>query len=120
VGEAVRIELPWPPSSNNLYATVGRRRVLSAAGRDYRKLVGLVLLEQGIIVRLGDMCRVGIRMTAHPPTRHAFDLDNRIKMVLDSLQAVRLFDNDSQVDFVSIQRNGLPDVWIDVELGRAQ
>jgi Holliday junction resolvase RusA-like endonuclease len=96
---------------------VGHKRVLSQAGKDYRKLVGLILLEQGITERLGDM-RLGAEFHAYPPTECVLDLDNRLKAPLDALQAARLFDSDSQFDWLQIHRGPKPQTILEIVLGK--
>jgi crossover junction endodeoxyribonuclease RusA len=39
-----------------------------------------------------------------PPTRRKSDLDNQFKAILDSLTAAGVWDDDSQIDELSIAR----------------
>ena len=53
--------------------------------------------------RFGD-ARVQISIDLHAPNRRRYDIDNRIKMVLDSLQRTHVLTDDSQVDVLIINR----------------
>jgi crossover junction endodeoxyribonuclease RusA len=87
------VTLPYPPSVNNLYATVGRRRVLSKEGRAFKQQVGLVALVAGMRPLSGYVKVTGV---IYRPKRQG-DLDNRIKALLDALKGVA-FTDDEQVD----------------------
>lgn len=99
------LTLPWPPSVNNLYATVNGRRVLSANGRAYHKAVlGAVLEQVGLQGRFGKK-RVSYFARVSPPDAHRRrDLSNLIKSMEDALTHARIWDDDSQVDRLTIVR----------------
>ena len=48
--------------------------------------------------------RLSISIYAHPPDKRRRDLDNLLKVLLDSLQATGLFNDDSQFDLIYIER----------------
>jgi crossover junction endodeoxyribonuclease RusA len=100
----ISIELPYPPSVNNLWRHVGPRVLISRAGRQYREAVGLAVL-----------CQVGpgkkmlfsrLRITVHvtPPDRRARDLDNMLKAPLDALCRAGVYKDDAQIDHLTIIR----------------
>ena len=109
-----KLILPWPPSVNTYYRSVsfkgrGCRVLLSKRGREYRTEVG------ELIDRLcrddADGCkafpytdRLSVDITLNPPNRRKFDIDNRIKATLDALQHAAVFEDDEQVDSLSVQR----------------
>ena len=93
------VTLPYPPSVNNLYATVGRRRVLSKDGRVFKSTVALEARRQGMRPLDGF---VSVSVVIYRPKR-AGDLDNRIKALLDGLKGVA-FTDDEQVDEIHAVR----------------
>jgi len=84
--------LPFPPSTNNLYATVRGRRVLSAEGRRFKQAAAAMALSAGVRPLTGD---VSVALDVYRP-RRAGDLDNTIKATLDALKGIAWAD-DSQV-----------------------
>lgn len=100
----VTLTLPLSPSANNLYSTVGRRRVLSKAGREYHAAVAAVVLESlPVSVRFGK-ARLRLTMTVYPASRRRFDLDGKIKAAQDALGKTGLFDDDEQIDELRVIR----------------
>lgn len=97
----MRIILPWPPTANLYYRHVGSRVLLSEDGRKYREAVGWVMLEAGRPKVEG---RIKMELVAYPPDLRTRDLDNLFKSLLDSLQHAGLYESDSQIDYLSIQR----------------
>lgn len=108
VGEAMRLILPWPPSTNTIWRSLrsgpmAGRVLLSKAGREYRKSVHAAVTAQiGARGAISGPVRVDILL--HPPTRHRLDLDNRIKAVLDALTHAAVWVDDSQVDVLIVSR----------------
>ena len=108
VGEAMRLTLPWPPSTNTIWRSLrsgpmAGRVLLSKAGREYRKAVHAAVTAQiGARGAISGPVRVDILL--HPPTRHRLDLDNRIKAVLDALTHAAVWADDSQVDVLIVSR----------------
>lgn len=93
--------LPWPPTVNTYYRHVGHRVLISARGRDYQiKVLGKVLVNR-VQKHEG---RLAVSIEAFPPTRRMCDLDNLFKSLLDSLTQARVWDDDSQIDDLSIKR----------------
>lgn len=95
----IEIDLPFPPSSNHLYAQVGRRRILSRQGRRYRQAVCEALAGMGM-PRLDGQLAVAVEV--FPPDERRRDLDNLQKCLFDSLQEGGLYKDDSQIARISI------------------
>ncbi len=97
--------LPYPPSLNHYYRRVGLRTLISRSGREYRSIIR-ELLAQGA----GNGCkppidgRIALAMDAFPPDRRRRDLDNLLKCTQDSLAHAGLFEDDSQIDVLSLRR----------------
>lgn len=86
--------LPWPPSANASWRSVNHRVLVSKPYRQYKALVRGLMLERDLVLGLTDPLAVSLIL--HPPTKRAYDIDNRIKPLLDSLNKL-LWKDDCQV-----------------------
>jgi crossover junction endodeoxyribonuclease RusA len=94
--------LPWPPSVNRMWRALARgKSVLSREGRDYFK-TAVNSLPYGRITRLDGRLVVWLRLCA--PTGRSYDIDNRVKAVLDVLTHGGVWHDDSQVDELHVSR----------------
>jgi len=88
----MRLILPYPPSANR-YWRVPRPLgypILSREAREYKHNAGLDARSQGAQVLEGP---IAVTVDVYRP-RRAGDLDNRIKVVLDTLNGVAWRDDD--------------------------
>ena len=102
---ALALALPWPPSANRIWRNYqsGKKRGfprLTTAARNYKDSVQLILDALNLDPIPG---RVAVDMVAHPPDRRRRDLDNLLKIVLDSLKGAA-FGDDHLIDRLSIER----------------
>jgi crossover junction endodeoxyribonuclease RusA len=95
------LTLPYPPGTNNLYATIGRRRVLSREGRDYKATCVLLALAAGCRPVVGP---VGLEVTVYRP-RRAGDLDGRLKVLLDAMTGVVWVDDRQVVELHAYRKD---------------
>ena len=99
------ISLPFPPSVNSYYRSVriGKscRVLISKQGREYKKLVKEQFEQQKPMPPLEG--RLVVRVLLNAPTRRKYDLDNRCKALLDSLEGL-LYLDDAQIDLLTLQR----------------
>lgn len=88
-----QFKFPWPPTMNTLWATVRGRRVLTRAGRDYKQQVRAIV---GVVEETfsGD---VSVQITLTLPDRRRRDIDNILKILLDSLTYAGVYKDDSQI-----------------------
>lgn len=101
----VTLTLPLPPSVNNQYLTVGRRRVLSkpaqAFNRDVAKRVEHArrdgLVTPAIEAAFGDAL-LGVYLTFYFETPMRRDLDGGLKIALDALCRALGLDDRAVVD----------------------
>ena len=104
---SMTIDLPWPPTANRYWRNVAGRMVLSRDGRRYREAVaGLVwrhLQQEGGGIGFGES-DLEVTIEAYPPDRRRRDLDNILKALIDALESVDLFHDDSQIAVISICR----------------
>lgn len=94
------LTLPYAPSANRFYRNYQGRMVMSAEARTYKQTVMLLARAQGYTEPLeGD---VRLRVDVYRPFKRG-DLDNRLKVTLDSLQGV-LYKDDAQIVEIHARR----------------
>lgn len=96
--------LPFPPSSNSLYATVKGRRVKSAEGRRYAEQVGWKILADHVPRHTlkGSLC---LWLYLRPPRENNVgDIANREKALTDSLVAAGVIEDDRFIRELHIVR----------------
>ena len=96
------IELPWPPTVNHYYTVANGRKILSKRGRKYKEDAWVLAVAQGPNYRLEAPISVFIR--AYPPDNRKRDLDNLLKPVLDVLTTAGIYEDDSEISDLRIQR----------------
>lgn len=97
----ITITLPWPPSVNRYWRAVGGRNILSKEGRDYR-LRAMIAIRQQSVGRITG--RIACAIKAFPPDNRRRDVDNILKGLLDALTAGEVYEDDSHIDQLSIER----------------
>jgi crossover junction endodeoxyribonuclease RusA len=98
----IYINLPYPPSINNYWIASGHRRFISQRGRDFKNHVAEYCAEWRV-PKFGD-APMWVEIVLHPRSKKLMDIDNCIKPILDALQDAGVFDDDCQVQRVSITR----------------
>jgi len=98
----VRLELPYPPTVNTYWRANGHRRYISPAGVKFTQEVSLIVKTQKP-KPFGDR-KIGINIVIHPRSKRKFDLDNTLKAILDALMKAGMYDDDSQIDIIVIER----------------
>ena len=93
------LRLPYPPSTNNLYATVRGRRVLSREGRAFKQAAATIAYAAGFRPVEHD---VSVTVRVYRPAKRG-DLDGKLKAVLDSLTGVA-WNDDRQVTHIEAFR----------------
>jgi Holliday junction resolvase RusA-like endonuclease len=97
----ITLELPWPPSVNHYYKHVGNKVLISKEGRQYREVVANRIKAAGI-KKIMDKVEVAIQL--YPPDRRRRDVDNVLKCLLDSFTIGGIYEDDSQIYFLSIEK----------------
>ena len=104
----IELVLPWPPSANTYWRHPNRgplagRHLISRAGRSYRadvaRIVGCARPRGAPLAG-----RLAVALTAAPPDRRRRDLDNLLKAVQDALSHAGVWDDDEQIDWLTIER----------------
>jgi crossover junction endodeoxyribonuclease RusA len=101
---SIRIELPYPPTVNHYWKRRHGQHSLyiAEAGKRYREdVLGLVLVANPARPVPG---RLSVVLELHPPDRRRRDLDNTFKGLLDALTHARVYEDDSQIDHLEIDR----------------
>jgi Holliday junction resolvase RusA-like endonuclease len=83
-----------PPSSNNLFATFGKRRILAPRYRDWRVAAGWEVRKQ---IKSADMIDgpFAFNVSFVRPNQRARDLDNMLKALLDLSKELSFIRDDS-------------------------
>jgi crossover junction endodeoxyribonuclease RusA len=96
--------LPWPPSANHAWRpTRGGGKILSAA---YKTFIGdvfdAVYLQR--IPRHWTLDKLVIAVGCRPPNERSFDIDNRVKTLLDAIARGGVIENDKDVETLIVRR----------------
>lgn len=90
---AAYFRISMPPSMNNIWNHIGDRRVRTEAYDKWKRQAGWEIRAQKVLP-FKNLVRVDISVER---LHHGSDIDNRIKPVLDLLQDLHIFENDSIV-----------------------
>jgi crossover junction endodeoxyribonuclease RusA len=92
------LTLPAPPSVNNLFATVGKRRIRSKRYQAWAwDAAGMVQRQRDGVCLYG---RVNVTLE-HERTRRRKDLDNLSKAPLDLLVSLQVIEDDSLIESIT-------------------
>lgn len=102
----ITIVLPYPPSVNSYWRHLANGRTLiSQKGRIYKFAVARAVMScRGAKQFKG---RLQVRVQLHPADRRKRDIDNSMKALLDGLQSAGVYEDDSQIDRLMIERRGI-------------
>lgn len=96
------LALPLPPTINHYWGRSGNRTFLSKKALDFRQVVQDYAVDNKL-QSFGD-ARLEVHVCIYPATKARIDLDNRLKPLNDALMEAGLFDDDSQIDYLSVKR----------------
>ena len=94
------VVLDLPPTVNVYYRHTKRGVLLSATGREYKKAVEEDWVHGEFKKQEG---RIRIDVSLHHSYSRPWDIDNRLKPLLDALEGLA-YDNDSQIDYITVRR----------------
>jgi len=100
----IQLELPMPPTVNHYWGVRGKHRFLGKRGKEFRVAVAEACLDAGVQPLDG---RLSVHVALFPANRIRFDIDNRIKSLLDALEHAGCFHDDEQIDELHVVRQGV-------------
>lgn len=92
-------ELPWPPSANHFQGQRYGKRFLSAKTKLFRLKVSDEVAKSNL-APLAQALEVFIAL--YPPDKRKRDIDNYIKQTLDALQHAGVYEDDSQINKLTV------------------
>lgn len=95
------LTLPYPPSVNTYWGFKGHQRFLTTKARQFKAAVAH---EVSLTSTRFGSSRLELIIALYAPDKRIRDIDNILKPLLDSLVQAGLFDDDSQVDMMTITR----------------
>ena len=108
MSKEVLLILPWPPSVNHYWGNrvAGKRviRYITAKGKEFRANVAQVVKKTTEGSGWAADALLYCRIEAYPPDNRKRDLDNLLKAPLDALEHARLYNDDNQIQDLSIKR----------------
>lgn len=111
--ESLLVILPYPPSVNNLYASVRQadgttRRVKTAAAREYAERVKKITQHAywSHVERLLELTEgLAVTIDLYPPDKRRRDADGPVKITLDSVITSGLGIDDSRVVWLLVVKH---------------
>lgn len=99
-----KLTLPMPPTVNHYWARARNGAVfLTAKAKKFKTDVAWCLAGQKPKRHKQDE-RLSVKVTLHFATKAKNDIDNRLKGLLDALTKAGVYDDDSQIDKIYIER----------------
>ena len=96
----IKLTLPFTPTVNHMWGFAGKRKFLKKEAHEFRSVVQDAAVEANAKIS----GRIAIFVALYAPTKRKYDLDNRIKALLDALEHAGVFLNDEQIDFIWVVR----------------
>ncbi len=104
MGPVIEIELPYPPTVNHYYKYVRGRVFITTRGRKYREAVCYLIRAN----RLREIFYpIEMEIDWYLPDRRKRDIDNILKSLLDAMERGRLYENDSQIVKLTIEKHSI-------------
>jgi Holliday junction resolvase RusA-like endonuclease len=100
----MKLVLPIPPSTNNLYLNARRGRVIAPDYRQWKATAGKALTAAKVAPVHGN-----VDVSIQVPRNNRRDVDNYAKAVLDLLVSHRVIDDDRHIQALHIAKLDLED-----------
>lgn len=78
---------------------------LSPKGRDYKQKIAELISDHRPPIENAIAGRLSVFLSLSSATRRAYDIDNRVKPLLDALQDAGVFEDDGQIDSITVLRH---------------
>ncbi len=103
--QPITLTLSWCPSINHYWRYVGSRPLISKEGRQYKRQTYEEIGAQWPAEILRPFSgRLMVTIFLHGPTHGRYDVDNRVKPLLDALTHAHVWLDDAQVDILHVFR----------------
>lgn len=99
----ISLMLPFPPSVNHYWGQCRNRRFIKAKGIEFREATAEIVAANAEKIE----GRLAVFISLYPPNKIRRDIDNSLKALLDALQHAGCFDDDEQIDHLSVARMGV-------------
>ena len=101
----INLELPYPPSANRYWRYTSRGVYVTKEARSYKQEI--VNLTRSLNLKCyDDKQKLKVFIVCHVPDKRRRDLDNVLKITLDSLSSIA-WEDDSQIDDLRIIRGDI-------------
>ena len=110
------LDLPFPVSANQYWMIAGRKLIKTKVARSYIREVTLYWLNEKAkgTLAFGEDETLALAVALHYPVRRGpdCDVDNCLKVLVDSLETAGVFQNDNQIRHIQITREEAKDKTI--------
>ena len=96
-------DIPFPPSANRIWRNVNGRTLVSKDYRKWKAVAMGVMVSKAIGQHEWLKGRLSVEIFLTPDDNRKWDIDNRVKPVLDALECI--IDNDNQIDQLYVNRS---------------
>lgn len=96
------LSIPYPPSGNHMWKKGQGNTYLTKQAIAYYSHVAWIIKSTGLA--MGLECRLDVEVDIYPPDKRKRDLSNVIKVVEDACTKAGLWQDDSQIDRLVLQR----------------
>ena len=111
------ITIPFPPATgNHMWKHAGRKHYLTEKAKRYYYEVAYHVRAQNAVLGISDS--IAVEVLVFPPDKRRRDLDNLWKVIGDSLTKAGVWEDDSLIEKIVLQRMGvdsMPRVEIRIE-----
>ncbi len=95
-------DIPFPPSANSIWRNVNGRTLVSKDYRKWKAAAMKIIAFEAIGEHDWLKGRLAVSIFLTPSTNHKWDIDNRVKPVLDALECI--IEDDNQIDELWVRR----------------
>lgn len=96
----ISLTLPFPPSANAYIRHAGHRHYFSKQAAKFRADVAEIMAAERIKPLTG---RLSVSVRLFAPTKRRYDIDNRIKALLDAMEGC-CYADDEAIDSIDVVR----------------
>lgn len=116
--KGIVLHLPWPPTANTYWRHSRGRHYISPKGVSYRDEVDVkARIFAGLFPKTS---KLSVHIDAFPPDNRRRDLDNLCKCLLDSIQKAGVYEDDFQIDMLSLKRQPLKEGKVIVYINKIE